>query len=119
MTPENTAESAIHARAGRIALIAYSAGAVGLGVLCLIAGDLAYVFQPVPRWIPWHAGLAYLCGAVLVAGGGALLARRAMQLAALALAINFGVWLLLCNLPAALSKPRVVGYWEGCGLNMT
>jgi uncharacterized membrane protein len=119
MTIASTAESAIHARAGRIAHLTYSAGAVGLGVLCLIAGDLAYVFQPLPRWMPWHAGLAYLSGAVLVAGGGALLARRTMRLAALALAINFSVWLLLCNLPAALSKPRVVGYWEGCGLNMT
>jgi uncharacterized membrane protein len=119
MTTASTAKSAIHARMGRVAHVAYSAGAVGLGVLCLVAGNLAYVFQPVPRWMPWHAGLAYLCGAVLVAAGGALLARRTMRLAALVLAINFCVWLLLCNLPAALSKPTVVGYWEGCGLNMT
>src|SRR5262252_8141565 len=108
MTTESTAESAIHTRAGRIALLAYGAGAVGLGVLCLIAGDLAYVFQPVPRWMPWHAGLAYLGGTVLVVGGAALLARRAMRLAAMGLTIEFAVWLLF-NLLAALSKPRVVG----------
>ncbi|HSS02336.1 MAG TPA: hypothetical protein VLM79_34995, partial [Kofleriaceae bacterium] len=119
MTTATTAPDVIRTRAGHIAYLAYSAGAVGLGVLCLIAGDLAYVFQPVPRWMPWHPALAYLCGAALVAGGGALLARRAMRLAALVLAIEFAVWLLLCNLPAALSKPTVVGYWEGCGLNMT
>jgi hypothetical protein len=49
--------------------MAYGAAAAGLGVLCLIAGDLGYVFQHVPRWMPLRPWLPYVSGAVLLAGG--------------------------------------------------
>lgn len=103
----------------RVGHLAYGVAASGLGVLCLLASDLAYVFQPVPRWMPLGALLAYVSGSVLLAGGLALLVPRTMRLAALVLTVNFLFWLLLFNLPATLAKPTVVGNWEGCGLNMT
>jgi uncharacterized membrane protein len=105
----------------RASRLAYGVSAAGLGVLCLIAGNLGYVFQPVPRWMPLPSALGYLCGAVLIAGGVALLAPspRMMRLAALALTAVFLLWLLLLNLPNTLGRPTVVGNWEACGLNMT
>jgi len=103
-------------RAGRVA---YGVGAVGMGVLILLSGKLASVFQPVPPWVPLRQWLAYVSGALLLASGLALIAWRTTRLAALVLTVNFSVWLLLLNLPTTLAHPTVVGSWEGCGLNMT
>lgn len=105
------------ARVWRASQWVYGASAAGLGVLCLIAGDLGAVFQPVPRWMPLRPWLAYVSGAVLVAGGLALLVRRTTAVAALVLTILFGAWLVLLNLPNTLARPTVIGNWEGCGLN--
>jgi uncharacterized membrane protein len=104
---------------GRAGHLAYGAAVAGLGGLCLVAGDLAYVFQPVPRWMPLRSWLAYLSGAVLLGGGVALLARKTERLAALVLTVHFLVWLVVLNLPTTLAKPMLVGNWEGCGLNLT
>jgi uncharacterized membrane protein len=112
-------DHSLPARAGRAAQLAYGASAAGLGVLVLLADDLAYVFQPLPRWMPLRGGLAYVSGAVLVAGGLALLARRTTRLAAGVLAVHFAAWLLLCDVPATVARPGVVNNWEGCGLVMT
>jgi len=114
-----SADPAFRAHAGRTGQLAYGVSAAGLGVLCLLAGDLADVFQPVPRWMPLRAWLAYMSGAVLVAGGLALLARRTTRLAALVLTVHFAAWLLLCDMPATVARPSAVGNWEGCGLVMT
>lgn len=104
-------------RAGQVV---YGVGVAGLGVMCLLAGNLGYVFQPVPRWMPWRHGLAYASGVLLLAGGLAVLVPKTMARAALVLAVYFFfVWLLLFNVPATVSNPTVVGRWEGCGLDMT
>jgi uncharacterized membrane protein len=103
----------------RASHLVYGASAAGLGVLCLIAGDLGHVFQPVPRWMPLRPWLPYVSGAVLVAGGLARLVRRTARFAAGALTVHFAAWLVLFNLPNTLAKPAVVGNWEGCGLNAT
>jgi uncharacterized membrane protein len=119
VTPATRVDQTFRARAGRAGHLAYGAAVAGLGVPCLIAGDLAYVFQPVPRWMPLRAGLAYVSGAVMLAGGLALLARRTTRIAALVLTVHFAVWLFLLNLPATLARPMLAGNWEGCGLNLT
>ena len=103
-------------RAGRVA---YGVGAAGMGVLILLSGKLASVFQSVPPWVPLRQWLAYISGAALVASGLVLSASKPTRLAALVLTVNFSVWLLLFNLPTLLAHPKVVGAWEGCGLNMT
>lgn len=119
MSTATTVDDPLRARAGRAAHRGYGAAVAGLGVLCLRAGDLGYVFQPVPGWLPLHAGLAYASGAVMLAGGVALLARTATRLAALVLTIHFAAWLLVLNLPNTLGNPTAIGNWEGCGLNMS
>ena len=46
---------------------------LGLGILALIFGDFALVWQPVPAWIPGRTALAYGSGLVMVFGGIGLL----------------------------------------------
>ena len=84
-TLASTVDDAARARVWRASHLVYGAAAAGLGVLCLIAGDLGYVFQPVPRWMPLRPWLPYVSGAVLIAGGLALLVRETTRLAALVL----------------------------------
>lgn len=119
MTTATGVDPCFRAHVGRAGHLAYGASVAGLGALCLLAGNLAYVFQPVPRWLPLQASLAYVSGAVMITGGLALLARKTARFAALVLTVHFVVWLVLLNLPNALARPTVVGNWEGCGLNMT
>jgi uncharacterized membrane protein len=70
--------------------------------------------------MPWRHGLAYASGVLLLAGGLAVLVRRATGRAALVLTVNFFfVWLLLLNVPTTVANPMVVGNWESCGLDMT
>jgi uncharacterized membrane protein len=103
----------------RAGWVAYGVSVAGLGVMCLLAGDLRHVFQPVPRWLPWPHGLAYASGVLLLVGGLAVLARKATGRAALVLTVYFFfVWLLLLNLPTTVAKPMIVGNWESCGLDM-
>ena len=103
----------------------YGVSVAGMAALILLSGDLGALFQPVPGWMPSPRGLAYASGAVLLAGGLALAlpqgARerrprprgRTTRLAALALTVDFlFVWLLLLNVPATASTPKVVGCWE-------
>jgi hypothetical protein len=51
----------------------FALGLAGLGVLSLFSGDFAYVWQPVPMGVPLREILAYLSGALLLAGGLGLL----------------------------------------------
>jgi uncharacterized membrane protein len=106
-------------RIGRAGRVAYGVGAAGLGGLILLSGKLSSAFQPVAPWVPFRQWLAYVSGAVLLASGLTLIAWKTTRLAALALTINFSVWLLLLNLPNTLAHPTAVGAWEGCGLNIT
>jgi len=102
-------------RAGHLA---YGIGVAGLGVLVLLSGSLGYIFQPVPGWVPLRQWLAYASGALLLASGLSLLARKTTRVSALVLTVNFLFWLLLLHVPRTLAQPSV-GELEACGLNMT
>jgi uncharacterized membrane protein len=98
--------------------VLYALAVAGLGVLSLLSGDFAYVWQPVPAWVPLRVVLAYLSGALLLTSGVGLLVRRVTRVAALVLTANFFVvWLLLLHLPKALANPQIEDNWSGCGEN--
>src|SRR5689334_7308408 len=61
-------------RSQQPALTAFAVGMIGLGVLALIYGDYALVWQPVPQF-PGRIALAYASGAIMLFGGVALLLR--------------------------------------------
>ena len=87
---------------------------IGLGILALIYGDFAMVWQPVPEWIPGRAVLAYASGVLMLLGGVGLLVRSAATWSARILFPYLIVWLAL-KLPALFVAPKMEAVWLGFG----
>jgi uncharacterized membrane protein len=92
-----------------------SLGLIGLGVLSLLYGDFAMVWQPVPQGIPFRTPLAYLSGALLLAGGVGMLVRSVSVRAAAVIAWFLFSWLVLLQFPKVMKAPADVGAWLGVG----
>lgn len=99
--------------------ILFAASFAGLGILSLVSGDFALNWQPVPAWIPWREPLAWVSGAMLLAGGLGLLYKRTTTAAALLLTANMLVWLLLLRLPRVIASPGNESRWLGLGETAT
>jgi len=72
------------------------------GIACILQGDFAIYWQPVPDGIPLRTPLAYLSAALLTLSGAGLLVARTVRPAALLL-------LLLLSLYAVLFLFRLIG----------
>lgn len=92
--------------------IVYAAGALLLGAVGIAFHDFALQWQPVPADLPARVPLAYLAGALLVAGGALLLAPRTERSGALLLTVFLGSWTLALNLPAAIASAGHIGAWN-------
>lgn len=88
---------------------------IGVGVLGLIEGDFAPVWQPVPKGVPAREALAYLCAFVSLASGAGLLWQRTAAPAARLLLVYLLLWMLLFKVPVIVGAPGVEVSWEGCG----
>ena len=62
-------------RSQQPALTLFAVGMIGLGILALVYGDFALVWQPVAPWIPGRTVLAYASGLIMLFGGVGLLLR--------------------------------------------
>jgi uncharacterized membrane protein len=91
--------------------LVYALAAILLGAVGIWFGDFAMQWQAVPKAVPampW----AYVSGAILVAGGALILARRE-RAGALVLASFFGLWVVAFHLPATLFKAvGSIGAWN-------
>jgi len=96
------------------ALTAFAIGMIGLGVLALIYGDFAMVWQPVPNWVPARPGLAYISGVIMLLGGVGLLFRTTAAWAARILFPYLLIWMCL-KLPALFVAPGMEAVWLGFG----
>ncbi len=97
----------------RFAQYLYAIGAAGLGLLSLISGDFALNWQPVPPDIPARRVLAYISGALLLAGGLGLMWKRTSRCAAAGLTAFIFLWLLVLQIPRVIPHPTDVGVWLG------
>jgi uncharacterized membrane protein len=77
------------------ALTLFAVGMMGLGILALIYGDFALVWQPVAPWVPARTGLAYGSGLIMLLGGIGLLVRATAAFSIRFLFPYLIVWLLL------------------------
>ena len=101
-------------RSQQPALALFAAGMIGLGILALVYGDFALVWQPVAAWVPGRTGLAYASGLVMLIGGAGLLFRSTVIWSTRILFPYLIVWLLL-KAPALVAVPQVEAVWLGFG----
>src|SRR5258706_13759677 len=96
------------------ALTLFAVGMIGLGVLALVYGDFAMVWQPVAPWIPGRTILAYASGLIMVLGGVGLLFSSTVAWSIRLLFPYLIVWVLL-KVPDLFAAPKMEGGWLGVG----
>ena len=87
---------------------AFAAAMIGLGIMGLVSGDFAQIWQPVPRWVPARTVLVYLSALISLACGLGLVWRRLSPVASRVLVVAWLVWLLVLRLPNLLYQTPVV-----------
>ena len=90
----------------------FAATMVGVGILCLIKGDLTAVWQPVSKGVSTSVALVYFCAFISVACGIGLLWQRKAALAARVLLAYLLLWLLVFRVPGLLRGLTVDAYWS-------
>ncbi|HVS78306.1 MAG TPA: hypothetical protein VHE11_15310 [Steroidobacteraceae bacterium] len=93
----------------------FAATMVALGILGLLQGDLAPIWQGVPKEFAAREALIYLCAFVSLACGLGLLVPRASATAARVLFGYLLLWMLLFKVPFILRAPTVEGSYQSCG----
>jgi uncharacterized membrane protein len=101
-------------RSQQAGLTLFAIGMIGLGVLALIYGDFAMVWQPVAPWVPGRTVLAYASGVLMLAGGLGLLFTATVAWSVRILFPYLFVWMLL-KVPALVVAPGMEAVWLGFG----
>jgi uncharacterized membrane protein len=89
-------------------------GLFGLGILALVYGDFALVWQPVAPWFPARTALAYLTGALEVVAALGLLVSATSRWAIRILLPGIVLWQLL-KVPDLLAGPSHEGVYLSYG----
>ena len=84
---------------------------IAIGILGLIKGDFAPLWDPIPRGAP---ALAYLCALISLLSGIGLVWQRAAAAAARVLLAYLLLWLLLLRVPGIFLAPNVEFWWAAC-----
>jgi uncharacterized membrane protein YphA (DoxX/SURF4 family) len=83
--------------------------------LAAFAGEhftAAALSQLVPKWMPARLFIAYFVGAAHLAAALSFVARRYIRWSALCLALMFALFVLLMDLPAAVTRPAIRILWS-------
>jgi uncharacterized membrane protein len=100
-------------RSQQPALTLFAIGMIGLGILALIYGDFAMVWQPVPPF-PGRIALAYASGVIMLLGGIGLLFKPTAACSIRVLFPYIILWTLL-KIPALFVAPKMEAVWLGLG----
>ena len=93
---------------------AFAATMIALGILGLIRGNFAPIWQPVPKGVPVRTALMYLCAFIPLASGLGLLWQRSAATAARVLLVYLMLWLLVLRVPLIFISPTVGVWWATC-----
>jgi uncharacterized membrane protein len=96
------------------ALCFFVAGLIGLGVVALIAGDFAMVWQPVPDWLPARHAVAVGTGVLMLLLGLGLSIRASRKWAVRILLAYLVVWASL-KIPSVVAAPKMEAVYLGLG----
>ena len=91
----------------------FGVGATALGVIGLVWGDFAPIWQPVPAEIPGYRSLAYGAALLLLACGLGLQLKLSAGIAACALAVLFVAFAIPWAV-RVVRFPELFGTWGGC-----
>lgn len=94
------------------ARIAFATGMIGLGVVGLVFGDFAQVWQSVPAWVPGREALARASAVVLLACGIGLLSNRTKALASRLLLYFWALVVVLVAVPVVVKHPLNEIAWQ-------
>lgn len=95
-----------------LARASFATGVIALGVVGLVHGDFAGVWQSLPASVPIRHALAYASAALILACGTGLLWQDSEALAARVLVPFFALLVLLIKLPPVVKAPLVEGNWQ-------
>ena len=101
-------------RSQQPALALFAVGMIGLGILAVVYGDFAMVWQPVPQWLPGRTILAYASGIIMLVGGVGFLLRATAAWSVRILFPYLIIWALL-KVPALGVAPGMEAVWLGFG----
>jgi uncharacterized membrane protein len=93
----------------------FAATLIALGIVGLVRGDFAPIWDSVPKGLPLRGALAYLCALICLACGAGLLLRRAAAGASRVLVLYLILWLLLIKGRFILLQPLVEVSYQSSG----
>ena len=93
----------------------FAAMMLGLGIITLIYGSHAVIWQPIPAELPGRLIVICLCAAITLGTGIGLLLPRFVRIACRVLLPFLLLWLILLKLPTLLLAPQVMVNWEAFG----
>ncbi len=106
-------------RIASVGHVVFAAMLIALGILGFIKGDFTPVWAPVPKDVPAHDALVYLCAAVSLASGVGLVLRRTAGYAARVLLAYLVLWVLVFRVHDIIKAPGEFGSWDGCAETVT
>ena len=104
-------------RVASIGHAVFAATMIVLGIMGLIEGDFAPIWQSVPKGLPAREALAYLCAVISLACGMGLFWRRAAATAARVLFVYLLLWMLVFKVRFIVLAPTVEVNYQSCGEN--
>jgi uncharacterized membrane protein len=93
----------------------FAAIMIALGIMGLVRGDFAPIWQPDPKDVPARELLVYLCALISLGCGMGLLWQRTAALAARVLLLYLLVWFFLLRVPQIVRAPTSQDPWSGAG----
>jgi uncharacterized membrane protein YphA (DoxX/SURF4 family) len=97
--------------------LVFASTMIAIGIIGMLSGSFAPIWQPVPDTVPDRQLLAALCTLVSVACGAGLLIKRTAAPAALVLFAYLLIWTILFKVPFIVHAPLVEGSYQSTGEN--